>query len=50
MHDDLHPIAVQNWFTSPNMDLLIRDEQVSPRQWLLSGRNPDDVARIAIDV
>jgi hypothetical protein len=50
LHDDLHPIAVQNWFTSPNTDLLIRDEQVSPRQWLLSGRNPDDLARIAIDV
>jgi len=50
LHDDLHPIAVQNWFTSPNTDLLIRDEEVSPRQWLLSGRDPDDVARIAIDV
>jgi hypothetical protein len=50
LHDDLHPIAVQNWFTSPSTDLLIRDERVSPRQWLLSGRNPDNVARIAIDV
>lgn len=50
MHTDLHPVAVQNWFTSPNTDLLVQDAMVSPRQWLLSGRNAADVARIAIDV
>jgi hypothetical protein len=50
LDNDLHPVAVQNWFTSPNTDLLIDDEAVSPRQWLLSERSTNDVARIAIDL
>jgi hypothetical protein len=50
LDNDLHPVAVQNWFTNPNTDLLISDEAVSPREWLLSGRSTTDVARIAIDV
>lgn len=50
LHEELHPVAVYNWFTNPNPDLTIQGESVSPRQWLLSGRSAARVARIAIDV
>jgi len=50
LHEELHPIAVYNWFINPNIDLVVEGEPVSPRQWLLSGRDVAEVARIAIDV
>lgn len=50
LHEELHPVAVYRWFVSPSIDLTIGDEQVSPRQWLLSGRNIAAVARIALDL
>lgn len=50
LHQDLHPVAVYRWFISPSVDLTVGDEQVSPRQWLLSGRSIAAVARIAIDL
>ncbi len=50
LHEELHPIAVYNWFVSPSIDLVVGNNRVSPRQWLLSGRNVGTVARIAIDV
>jgi excisionase family DNA binding protein len=40
----LHPVAVLNWFMLPNPDLLLDEEEarpVSPRQWLLSGGDPE---------
>lgn len=50
LHEELHPIAVYNWFVNPNVDLAAKGKSVSPRQWLISGRNVAAVARIAIDV
>src|SRR5215217_5057518 len=50
LHEGLHPIAVQNWFTNPDPDLSIGGGSVSPRQWLLSGRDVANVARIALDL
>jgi hypothetical protein len=49
---DLHPIAVYAWFTLPDPELSFEhpgDEPLplSPREWLLSGGNPDVVAEIA---
>jgi len=38
---DLHPIDVFNWFTREHVDLEVEDRQVSPREWLLSGGDPD---------
>jgi len=50
LHQELHPIAVSNWFANPNPDLLIGGTAVSPRQWLLSRHNPTAAARLAIDL
>lgn len=50
LHEELHPIAVQNWLANPDPDLSIGGKPVSPRQWLLSGRDVADVARIALDL
>jgi hypothetical protein len=35
----MHPVALSNWFTLPNPDLNLDEEErtVSPREWLLSG-------------
>jgi excisionase family DNA binding protein len=39
----VHPVALSNWFTLPNPDLHLDEEEeraVSPREWLLSGGAP----------
>lgn len=44
----LHPLAVTNWFTTPNHDLWADDaHRVSPREWLLEGRIPEPLAHLA---
>jgi hypothetical protein len=46
----LHPVAVLNWYTLPNPDLFLDEEEarpVSPRQWLLSGGDPEVVVHLA---
>lgn len=37
--EDLHPVEVEDWLTSPNPDLLAGEEGevLSPREWLISG-------------
>lgn len=58
LREDLHPVAVFKWFTSPDPDLVIEDAlpeeksgesslPISPRDWLRSGGNPEVVARLA---
>src|SRR5439155_6097676 len=47
---DLHPIAVFNWFTSPHVDLEVADRRVSPREWLLSGGNPQRLLALLDEV
>lgn len=42
-----HPVAIERFFTSPHVDLVLDDEQVSPREWLLAGGAPDIVAALA---
>jgi hypothetical protein len=32
--------------STPQPDLVINDQPASPRQWLLSGGDPDHVARL----
>lgn len=45
----MHPVALYRWFISPNPDLYAEDLEVelSPRQWLASGRPAEPVARTA---
>jgi hypothetical protein len=45
-----HPVAVQNFFTSPNHDLYLDEDEerpLSPRDWLLSGGNPKVLVPLA---
>lgn len=46
----VHPVALQNFFMSPNPDLYLDAEEevpVSPRDWLLSGGAPEAVIPMA---
>jgi hypothetical protein len=59
LRQDLHPIAVYTWFTSPDPDLAIDDlpadnsadrpdpSPMSPRDWLRSGGSAEVVAELA---
>ena len=51
----MHPVAVWRWFTSESTDLPGDDEeeeenQLSPLQWLRTGRSPDRVADLAAGI
>ena len=49
----LNPVAVARWFLSPNPDLLVDTDDAkaaSPREWLLHGHSPSEVARLAEDL
>lgn len=46
----IHPVAVFNWFTSPNADLALKQtryEPTSPRDWLLHHHATETVRRLA---
>ena len=43
----IDPVAVENWFTSPNWELVHRGKPLSPRDWLANGGDPADVAALA---
>lgn len=47
--DEVHPVALYRWLTSSSPDLYAEDLgiELSPRQWLASGRPAEPVARIA---
>jgi hypothetical protein len=48
--EDLHPVEVLNWFTLPNPDLYLDEEEehpVSPKEWLLSGGGPEVLIPLA---
>jgi hypothetical protein len=46
---ELHPVALWRWFSSPSTELVPEDEDapLSPRDWLIAGRDPAMVARLA---
>ena len=44
---DLNPLDVAEWFLSPNTDLEVEDENLSPREWLVSGREVAAVVALA---
>jgi hypothetical protein len=47
---NLHPIALQNWFTQPDQALSIDDTAFSPRDWLESGGDPARTIAIAAEL
>lgn len=44
---DLSPVAMLNWLELPNGELYVKTKQLSPLQWLRTGRDPAAVAAIA---
>jgi hypothetical protein len=49
----LHPVSVWRWFTLPSTELVddaAPDQSISPRDWLLAGRDPKAVADLARDL
>jgi hypothetical protein len=49
---EAHPLAVVSWFSSPQQDLVVGDDEtpVSPVKWLAAGRPPEDVAELAAEI
>ncbi len=47
--DDAHPLTVSTFFLTPNPDLSIEGEPVSPIDWLRSGGQPAIAAQLAED-
>lgn len=50
---ELHPVTVWRWFTSPSTELVddaAPDKPISPRDWLLAGRDPKPVKDLARDL
>ncbi len=45
--DDLHPQEVEGFFTTPQPELVLRRQPVTPRAFLLGGGDPLQVARLA---
>ena len=46
----LHPLTVDNWFTTPDADLAVGDEQFSPAKWLATGGSPDVLVELVPEV
>ncbi|HKN54759.1 MAG TPA: DNA-binding protein, partial [Amycolatopsis sp.] len=44
--DDQPALVVAAFMSTPQPDLLINDQPATPRQWLLSGGDPEHVARL----
>jgi hypothetical protein len=50
LSQDLHPVAVVRWFTTPHPDLSIGPDEarpIAPLAWLRTGREPEVVAELA---
>jgi hypothetical protein len=45
--EGLNPLDVAEWFLSPNPDLELGDEKMSPRDWLLKGQPVEAVVALA---
>lgn len=51
--DDLSPVAVQRWLTTPNVDLTARDDDerpLTPLEWLQTGHSPEVAAELAAEL
>jgi hypothetical protein len=45
--DDLHPLEVAGFFTTPQPELTLNGTSTSPREWLAAGGDPDPVLDLA---
>ena len=46
----LHPLSVRGFMLTPNPDLVVENEPVSPLAWLATGGDPEMVAALAADL
>lgn len=47
---ELHPLVVDHWFTTPNVDLEVNSEPTPPAAWLATGGDPTAAAVLAQDL
>ncbi|MCC5951144.1 MAG: hypothetical protein JJU45_03515 [Acidimicrobiia bacterium] len=47
---ELHPLSVDHWFTTENLDLEIDGTPVSPATWLATGGDAHNAANLAADL
>ncbi len=53
LREGVHPVGLWHWFVTPNTELALDDEgetPISPRDWLLQGRDPRPVADLASEL
>jgi hypothetical protein len=46
----LAPLALSSWFVTPTVDLVLHDQAMSPRDWLIAGGDPAVVAALAAEL
>ncbi len=47
---ELHPLTIDHWFTTPNVDLEVEGQPVTPTIWLATGGSPNVAAELARDL
>lgn len=45
--ENLHPVAVDRWYATPNPELVEANRPLSPLQWLQQGQDPQWVRKLA---
>ena len=50
LDEDVHPLVLDHWFTTPSVDLEVGDASVSPVHWLTTGGSPEPVVALAADL
>lgn len=48
--DGVHPVSLDQFMLRPHVDLEVNGEELSPRDWLVSGADPEPVILIATDL
>lgn len=48
--EDLHPVALYRWLTTPHPDLVVDDEPATPFEWLTAGHDPEAAAELAAEL
>ncbi len=48
--EGIHPVALDRFMLTPSVDLEVDGRTLSPKEWLLSGADPEPVKRLAVDL